>query len=146
MKSFLISAMLLAGSLAGCEATPAFAQESKPAPVLHKRVNAAPVAPKLSATEMLAVRSLAEKIQANQKERAELVGQIPSGLASKIDGNQAERDYLTIAVKQFEAEIVTRYPGFHFDESKGAIVADTPAPTPPTTPAPEPTAAVPPKK
>lgn len=104
----------------------AFAQAAKPAaaaapaPELHKRPDTVP----LSSTESTAIQSLAEKIQANQKKRGELLAAIPQTVAKEIEVNQAERDGLVATVKAIEAEIVAEHPGYHFDESKGTIVKD----------------------
>lgn len=72
-----------------------FAQEKAPAAV---------VAPVLSMTEKLAIGTLIEKLQANAKERENL---------------------LSLA-RQIENEIVKEHPGYHFDEGSGTIAKDSP--------------------
>lgn len=130
MKTLLKVLLFATALLNGCPA-PAYAQAAKPAavaapaPELHKRPDTVP----LSSTEGTAIGALAEKIQANQKKRADLLASIPSTVAQEITANQNERDNLVATVKAIEAEIVAEHPGYHFDENKGTIVKDA-APAP----------------
>lgn len=110
-----------ASMLSGC-ADAAYAQEAKPAaPAAAKKPE---VTVPLSSTETMAIRALAEKIQANRQKHASLMASVPSSVAQEIETNQNERDALVATVKAIEAEIVAEHPGYHFDEAKGNIVKD----------------------
>jgi hypothetical protein len=104
--------------LGGCGATSrvVFAQAA-PAKAEAAKPAAAPV-PQFSTAEKIAIGALAEKLQTNQK----------------------ERDGLSGALRQLEAEFAAAHPGFHFDEATGTIVADPTNPTNTTKPAAAPAA------
>lgn len=82
----------------------AVAQQAAPAPV--------PAEPVLSQTETIALQSLGEKLQENQKQ------------AQAVQQTRAD---LVAAVRSVETEIAKAHPGYHLDEATGKLVKDTPA-------------------
>lgn len=68
----------------------------------------------MSATETIAVTTIADKLRANDEERATF----------------------RKALQAVEADIVKAHPGHHLDERSGTIVADPPPPPAPVKPAP----------
>jgi len=99
----------------------AAAVAQKPAaPALKPRTDTVAI----STTEQVALGFLAEKFQANVKDRDELLASVPSSIADKIKKNESDRDNLLAAVRAVEAAIAAEHPGYHFDEATSSIVKD----------------------